>query len=119
MERQYPYIHAADMRVLVQSDYFSKTSKQHGELSMNISVTRAHDTGGGAGTNANNLKALICNWDEKRAAIKRGQHATLFQILAGTIRNGTLWFNMCGCVTVSPGCIQINKRELRLNWAFA
>lgn len=47
MERQYPYIHAADMRVLVQSDYFSKTSKQHGELSMNISVTRAHDTGGG------------------------------------------------------------------------
>lgn len=99
MERQYPYIHAADMRVLVQSDYFSKTSKQHGELSMNISVTRAHD----------NLKALICNWDEKRAAIKRGQHATLFQILAGTIRNGTLWFNMCGCVTVSPGCIQINK----------
>lgn len=108
MERQYPYIHTADMRVLVQSDYFSKTSKQHDELSVNISVTRAHDTGE-AGANANNLKALICKWDEKHAAIKHSQHATLFQILAGTIRNGTLWFNMCGCVTISSGCIQINK----------
>lgn len=58
MERQYPYIHTADMRVLVQSDYFSKTSKQHSELkqSMNISITRAHDTRE-AGTNANNFKA--------------------------------------------------------------
>ena len=56
MERQYPYSHTADMRVLVQSDYFSKTSKQHSELSMNISITRAHDTRE-AGTNANNFKA--------------------------------------------------------------